>query len=346
VRCDDFIISRANTKEFVGAVVHVDQDYPLRLLSDKTLRLVVDQARVRKDFLLFALRSPQARGHIEHFATGTSDSMRNISHGVISSIPLLLPSLDRQRQIAGRLNTAIAEAVKAAEAAHTQIVEIGALSAAAYREAFLDVTPVAVPPTFPVAPTGWAWNKLTSVAALESGHTPSRLQPEWWGGDISWLSLTEIRALDGTWVEQTQIRTNPAGIANSSARILPRGTVCLSRTASVGFVAIMGEPMATSQDFANWICGEDLDPEFLMFALIASRKAIRDMATGATHKTIYMPALGSFHICAPDIDEQRRIASRLKGQLAEVAALQAALSQRVKDIAALPKRILAQAFEI
>lgn len=115
---------------------------------------------------------------------------------------------------------------------------------------------------------------------------------------ISWLSLTEIRALDGTWVEQTQIRTNPAGIANFSARILPRGTVCLSRTASVSFVAIMAEPMATSQDFANWVCGDDLDPEFLMFAMIASRKAIRDTATGATHKTIFMPALGSFHICA------------------------------------------------
>jgi type I restriction enzyme S subunit len=257
-----------------------------------------------------------------------------------------LPSLAEQVSAARAVTSQIGELEAGRKAASKQHSEILPLRSAMFRDAFQQVIPITIPPSFPAAPTGWVWKKLSSVATLESGHTPSRLQPEWWGGDISWLSLTEIRALDGTWVEQTQIRTNPAGIANSSARILPRGTVCLSRTASVGFVAIMAEPMATSQDFANWVCGDDLDPEFLMFALIASRKAIRDMATGATHKTIYMPALGSFHICAPDIDEQRRIAKRLKGQLAEVAALQAALSQRVKDIAALPKRILAQAFEI
>ena len=54
----------------------------------------------------------------------------------------------------------------------------------------------------------------------------------------------------------------------------PRGTVCLSRTASVGFVAIMAKPMATSQDFANWVCGEDVDPDYLMYALICSRSKL------------------------------------------------------------------------
>jgi type I restriction enzyme S subunit len=128
--------------------------------------------------------------------------------------------------------------------------------------------------------------------------------------------------------------------------VLPRGTVCLSRTASVGFVAIMGAPMATSQDFANWVCEDELDPDFLMYAIARSRTSLRDMATGATHKTIYMPALGSFHVCAPGIEEQRRIAKRLKSELDEVSAVRAALTQRDDDVSALPQRILAQAFEI
>ena len=177
-------------------------------------------------------------------------------------------------------------------------------------------TPIATPPDLSQPPAGWRWLKLNEAARLESGHTPSRLRPDWWGGDVSWLSLTEIRALDGQWVECTQLRTNEQGIANSAARILPQETVCLSRTASVGFVAIMAKPMATSQDFANWVCGNDVDPEYLMYALICSRSKLRDMATGATHKTIYMPTLEAFHLCAPDIDEQRRIAARLKAQLA------------------------------
>ena len=191
---------------------------------------------------------------------------------------------------------------------------------------------------------GWRWAKLTDLARLESGHTPSRARQDWWGGGVSWLSLTEIRALDGQWVEETQIKTNAAGLANSSARILPRGTVCLSRTASVGYVAVMAKPMATSQDFANWVCGPELDPDFLMQALVCSRAWIRGLATGATHKTIYMPALQSFHICLPGITEQRAIARRLDTQLAAAKALREAAAAQLAEIERLPARLLAQAF--
>src|SRR5438105_4543819 len=93
-------------------------------------------------------------------------------------------------------------------------------------------------------PSGWRWKVLTELAQLESGHTPSRYHPEWWGGDIPWISLADIRDLDGKVAYETHEYTNDAGIANSSARVLPQGTVVLSRTASVGFVTITGRPMA------------------------------------------------------------------------------------------------------
>ena len=207
-----------------------------------------------------------------------------------------------------------------------------------------ELYPVALPTNLLKPRTGWKWSKLNKITRLESGHTPSRLRDDWWGGDVSWLSLTEIRKLDGQWVEETQIRTNDEGIANSSARILPKGTVCFSRTASVGFVSIMAKPMATSQDFANWVCGDDLDPEFLMYALIGSRKELRSMATGATHKTIYMPALKSLQICHPCIDEQKQIVIRLKAQLAEVEKARKTAEAQLREINLLPQKILSQAF--
>ncbi|WFU40103.1 restriction endonuclease subunit S [Bradyrhizobium sp. CB82] len=346
VRAGDLLISRANTKEFVGAVVLVERDYPLRLLSDKTLRLVINENVANKEYLLFALRAPKARKHIEHFATGTSDSMRNISQGVIKSIPIDLPPLDEQCRIATRLKIQLEQVGTAWKAAKEQNQEAEALRASIYREAFRKAVPVAVPPDLGESPSQWHWHKLSDVARLESGHTPSRLRPDWWGGDVSWISLTEIRALDGQWVEGTQLRTNEAGIANSAARVLPRGTVCYSRTASVGFVAIMGRPMATSQDFANWVCGDALDPEFLMHALIRSRAELRELATGATHKTIYMPTLESFHVCAPEPNEQRLIVKALKKQLVEADTIRSTLIQQEATVSALPQRILAQAFEI
>jgi type I restriction enzyme, S subunit len=124
VKANDLLISRANTRELVGAVVLVDRDFPNRLLSDKTLRLIVDAERVDKSYLLFALRSAGARAHIEHFATGTSDSMRNIAQGVISSIPIKLPALARQREIAARLKAELAAVEDARRAAEAQLREI------------------------------------------------------------------------------------------------------------------------------------------------------------------------------------------------------------------------------
>lgn len=208
----------------------------------------------------------------------------------------------------------------------------------------LPFNPIMVDPAGTAAPNGWRWEKLTSLAKLESGHTPSRLRPDWWGGDISWLSLTEIRALDGQWVESTTIRTNALGISNSAARILPTGTVCLSRTASVGFVSIMAKPMATSQDFANWVCGDHLNPDFLMYALICSRNYLRDLATGATHKTIYMPTLKSLHICFPPLEKQKQIAALARQGLKEIEEARRAAERQLHEISSLPQRLLQTAF--
>ncbi len=263
----------------------------------------------------------------------------------LEQLPVPDLSPHEQRGVASHLKARLAAVEEARVVAGAQVSDVEALRGTTYRDAFRQIAPVGVAPGLEHTPDGWRWLKLADVARLESGHTPSRSRADWWNGDVSWISLTEIRALDGRWVEKTELTTNEAGIANSAARILPRGTVCFSRTASVGFVAIMAKPMATSQDFANWVCGDKLDPEFLMYALIGSRAKLRALATGATHKTIYMPTLEAFHICMPDRAEQEAIVRRLKNQLTAVDDLRRAAQAQLKDIESLPGRLLAQAFE-
>jgi type I restriction enzyme S subunit len=99
IKRGDLIISRANTLELVGAVVRVADDFPMRLLSDKTLRLVVNEEMVLPDYLLTILKRPEARSHIENNATGTSDSMGNISQKTINSIPVPVLTFDKQREL-------------------------------------------------------------------------------------------------------------------------------------------------------------------------------------------------------------------------------------------------------
>jgi len=160
-------------------------------------------------------------------------------------------------------------------------------------------------------PEGWRWTRLTDVARLETGHTPSRKHPEYWGGDIPWIGTRDATANHGCTLYRTSQYTNDLGIANSSARVLPANTVCLSRTASVGYVVVMGRPMATSQDFVNWVCSGALDFRYLKYVLLAERESFLRFASGTTHQTIYFPEVKAFHAALPPISEQERIADTL-----------------------------------
>jgi type I restriction enzyme S subunit len=108
-------------------------------------------------------------------------------------------------------------------------------------------------------PEHWGVMPIGRAARLESGHTPSRLHPEYWEHcTVPWFTLADIwqiREAGADYIYETKEKVSEVGLANSAARVLPKGTVMLSRTASVGFSAIMGVDMATTQDFANWVCG-------------------------------------------------------------------------------------------
>lgn len=116
VRKGDLLISRANTSELVGAVVRVDGDHPRLMLPDKVLRLRVRSSVVNPEFLLHALRTRQARKHLEENASGTSDSMRNLSQPKIEATPLLLPPLNEQRRIVAKLEALQSRSRRAREA--------------------------------------------------------------------------------------------------------------------------------------------------------------------------------------------------------------------------------------
>lgn len=159
---------------------------------------------------------------------------------------------------------------------------------------------------------GWQWRKLTDLSRLETGHTPSRRKPEYWDGDIPWVGIRDATANHGRTLPDTMQHVTQEGIDNSSARVLPKNTVCLSRTASVGYVIVMGREMATSQDFVNWVCDEKkLDYRYLKYVLLAERNSFNRFSHGTTHQTIYFPEVKAFHICAPNVAEQRAIADVL-----------------------------------
>jgi type I restriction enzyme, S subunit len=119
VRSGDLLLSRANTADLVGATVLVGKTRPQLLLSDKSLRLV-PRKHVDKAWLNLALRSPLSRAQFSERATGTSESMRNLSQPKILSTTLALPPFDEQREIVRRATVAL----EAADRLATQIEQV------------------------------------------------------------------------------------------------------------------------------------------------------------------------------------------------------------------------------
>ena len=162
-----------------------------------------------------------------------------------------------------------------------------------------------------LSPIGWHWIELNSIATMATGHTPSRRHPEYWGGEIKWIRAADARKCDGSIINDTKETINQLGIDNSAAVVLPKNTVCLSRSASIGYTVILGEEMATNQGFVNWICGKELEPKFLQYIFVLENSFLKEIAYGTAHTTIYYPEVKAFYVCIPPIDEQKRIVAKL-----------------------------------
>lgn len=169
-------------------------------------------------------------------------------------------------------------------------------------------------------PLGFRWRLLTDLARLESGHTPSRGIDSYWGGDIPWIGIRDATRNHGEILYDTLDHVTQEGLDNSSARLLPADTICLSRTASVGFVVQMGRSMATSQDFVNWVCGDELNPTYLRYILQLEQDSVRRFAHGTTHQTMYYPEAKALNVLVPLRNQQDAVVDILSALDNKIAA--------------------------
>jgi type I restriction enzyme, S subunit len=171
-------------------------------------------------------------------------------------------------------------------------------------------------------PKHWESGNLRRYALMRTGHTPSRHIAEYWEDcTIPWFTLADVWQLrdDKTrYLGDTKEKISELGLANSAAELLPAGTVIFSRTASVGFSGMMPKPMATTQDFWNWICGPKLTSEYLLLLFRAMKQEFERLTSGSTHKTIYQPDAASLCICVPPIPEQDEIVAYLDRETGKI----------------------------
>jgi type I restriction enzyme S subunit len=210
-----------------------------------------------------------------------SNTQDNLNAEVVRNAPFPNLTLATQRAIADYLDTETAR-IDALASRYLELVDRLVDQRGAITVAGVGGGPLAVPRRasslawLTEVPAYWDEVRLSLLARLGSGHTPSREHPEWWVDcTIPWITTGEVRQIRDDQIEylsETREKISQLGIANSSAELHPAATVVLSRTASAGFSAIMATDMATSQDYVTWTCGPRLRPRFLLLCLRAMRQ--------------------------------------------------------------------------
>ncbi len=268
-------------------------------------------ARLDSRFLGYGLNSSEVNAQKRRLGQGSS--VFHIHSDRLESILLAVPPLREQKKIAAILSS-VDEAIEAAQSVIDQLQVVKKAMMAelltrglAGRHTRFKQTEIGE------VPEGWQTPLLDDVARRGSGHTPSKTHPEYWSGDIKWVSLTDSPRLDRLYLNDTSEKITAHGIANSSAVEHPAGTVILSRDGSrVGKSGILTAVMAVSQHFMAWTSSKNLDNHFLYWWLQHKKPEFARVAIGSTtNKTIGLPYFKAMRVPLPPIEEQRVIAGVL-----------------------------------
>jgi len=153
----------------------------------------------------------------------------------------------------------------------------------------------------------WTETTIGDVADVIGGGTPSTTKPEFWGGEIVWLTPTEVVPQDGQLILDSKRRITKEGLRNSGAQLLPVGSVILTSRASVGFVGISGVELCTNQGFQSLVPGDSVLARFLMYWIQSNRVEFESRAAGSTFKEISRSNVKSIKIRLPSLRVQQQI---------------------------------------
>lgn len=152
--------------------------------------------------------------------------------------------------------------------------------------------------------------KLSDILTLIGGGTPKTSNPQFWGGDIPWLSVVDFNN-DNRYVGTTEKTITKEGLENSSTKILPKGALILSARGTVGALAQLSKPMAFNQSCYGIVAKECTTNDFLYYLLKNIVHDLQAKGHGSVFNTITRDTFDTIEIDLPPLDEQKRIADIL-----------------------------------
>ena len=153
--------------------------------------------------------------------------------------------------------------------------------------------------------------RLGDVCTVVSGSTPKTNIPEYWDGDIKWITPAELNE-DSFYLFDSQRHITEIGREKTGLCFMPAGTVILSSRAPIGKTAIAGCELCCNQGFKNLICSDAIFNEYLYYFLRSKTDYLNSLGRGATFKEISKSIVENIEIRLPTLEEQKQVAKQFK----------------------------------
>lgn len=158
-----------------------------------------------------------------------------------------------------------------------------------------------------VMPDDWREGTISDLGDVIGGSTPSKAKPEYYTENgISWITPKDLSINKSKFIAHGADDITELGLRNSSARLMPRGTVLFSSRAPIGYIAIASGNVSTNQGFKSIVPKESIGTAFIYYFLIENLQSIENMASGSTFKEVSGTTMKGIPAVIPDDDTLRR----------------------------------------
>ncbi len=184
---------------------------------------------------------------------------------------------------------------------------------------------------------GWEKRKLGDVGKIIGGGTPDTNQKSFWDGGINWFTPTEIKSK----YSETSIRKiSEEGLSQSSATLLPAGTILFTSRATIGRVSVAKERCSTNQGFQSIKVNNSFSNEYIYYWILQNKNQFLRRANGSTFLEIGRNEIKKIPLYIPLKKEQQKIADCLTS----IDDLITAQTQKVETLKAHKKGLMQQLF--
>jgi type I restriction enzyme S subunit len=181
-------------------------------------------------------------------------------------------------------------------------------------------------------PKGWEVGTIKDIGEVVGGGTPSKKKNDYYTSNgIPWITPKDLSGFNKRYIKKGSIDITHKGYKNSSAKMLPKGSVLFSSRAPIGYIAIASNEVTTNQGFKSVVPFENFGTEFVFQTLKNNIETIKNRASGSTFKEISGGELKKIEVILPPQNVVDKFNQRTK-KIGELIATYEEQNERLEKL--------------